>query len=98
MMRIYSCKYLKKFSGISLAPLGVFIRPDRLNDKRLIQHERIHWQQQKEMGILPFYLWYLAEGLWKGYPNISFEREAYENEGNPDYLLTRKRWQWRKYL
>jgi hypothetical protein len=65
-MKIFPCKYLKKFSGISLAPLGIFIRPDRLFDQTLFNHEKIHWQQQKEMGYLPFYLWYVVEWVFKG--------------------------------
>lgn len=97
-MKIYSCKYLKKFNGISLAPLGIFINPNSLTDKTLIHHEKIHWKQQKEMGFLPFYIWYGFEWLWKGYRNISFEREAYENDHNPDYLVRRKAWDWMKYL
>jgi len=97
-MKIYSCKYLKKFNGLSLAPLGIFIRPDRLTDKTLIHHEKIHWEQQKEMGFLPFYIWYGLEWMWKGYRKISFEREAYENDHNPDYLTQRKPWDWMKYI
>ena len=97
-MRIYPFKSLGWFSAITLSPLGVFIKPDRLTDKVLINHEKIHWEQQKEMLILPFYLWYVVEWMFKGYRQISFEREAYENDANPDYLKTRERWQWVKYL
>lgn len=97
-MRIYPFKYLGRFSAITLSPLGVFIKPDMLTNKALINHEKIHWEQQKEMLILPFYLWYVIEWMFKGYRQISFEREAYENDANPDYLKTRKRWQWVRYL
>lgn len=97
-MRIYPFKYLGRFSAITLSPLGVFIKPDLLANKALLNHEKIHWQQQKEMLILPFYVWYVVEWMFKGYRQISFEREAYENDVNPDYLKTRKKWQWVKYL
>ncbi|MBC8003884.1 MAG: hypothetical protein H7X84_00305 [Verrucomicrobia bacterium] len=97
-MRIYAFKYLGKFSGITLSPLGVFIKPDRLTDVTLINHEKIHWEQQKEMLIIPFYLWYIIEWMFKGYRTISFEREAYLQERNLHYLKTRKRYAWVKYL
>lgn len=32
------------------------------------------------------------------YRNISFEREAYDNESNPNYLQARKLYAWTKYL
>ena len=67
----------------------------------LIHHERIHLAQQVELLILPFYLWYLIEYLWhrcqgkphmQAYLAISFEREAYRHEKEPDYLTGRRFW------
>ena len=52
----------------------------------LLNHERIHLRQQVEMGVLFFYVWYVAEygirwlqyrNAYAAYRNISFEREAY---------------------
>ena len=72
-----------------------------------IRHESIHWEQQKEMLILPFFLWYLIEFIvnlfkfndWsKAYRNISFEREAYDFEKKKYYLEWRKRFAWFNYL
>lgn len=97
-MRLYPFKYLGRFSAITLSPLGVFVKPDKLTDITLINHERIHWQQQKEMLILPFYLWYVIEWMFKGYRHISFEREAYVNEHDLEYPGIRKRYAWVKYL
>ncbi|HLN75233.1 MAG: hypothetical protein ACM3O8_07405 [Methylococcaceae bacterium] len=97
-MKIYPFKYLGKFSGITLAPIGIFIKPAKLKDLCLLNHEHIHWQQQKEMLIVPFYLWYVIEWLFKGYRDISFEKEAYLNEHNPEYLTSRKRFAWTRYL
>lgn len=58
---------------------------------------------------LPIYLWwYILEYLIripiygfstnKAYKGISFEKEAYANETNLDYLRTRKRFCWLKYV
>ena len=51
-----------------------------------------------------FYVWYVLEWLIRlfmrgnAYRNISFEREAYDNEKNLSYLDTRKPFDWLKYL
>lgn len=59
-----------------------------LGDKT-VNHESIHLKQQIELLILPFYLWYGIEWIVRliqyknfkeAYRNISFEREAYDNE------------------
>lgn len=61
-----------------------------------VNHESIHSQQMKELLYLPFYIWYIIEWLIRlflkgnAYRNISFEREAYLNERNADYLSKRK--------
>ncbi|MEL5896298.1 hypothetical protein AAE250_22750 [Bacteroides sp. GD17] len=57
-------------------------------------------------GIV-FYLWYGAEWLVrlfilrdskKAYKAVSFEREAYDNEYNPNYLENSQYFAWIKYL
>ena len=67
-------------------------------DDVLINHERIHLRQQLEMLILPFYIWYLIEFYRKGYWEISFEKEAYDNEMDLNYLKKRRFFAFRKYL
>jgi hypothetical protein len=37
-----------------------------------------------------FFIIYLIEFIFKGYRNISFEREAYDNDENLNYLKSRK--------
>jgi len=58
-----------------------------------------------EMIILFFYLWYGVEymirwvmygNLKKAYRNISFEREAYDNDHLPEYK--RSPFSWTRYL
>lgn len=63
----------------------------------VLQHEAIHTAQLRELWVLPFYLIYLAEWLWRlltdprhAYRRISFEEEAYGHETDPDYLANRK--------
>lgn len=64
----------------------------------VLNHEKIHTAQMKELGCILFYIIYVLEWavrLFKkgnAYRNISFEREAYKNEGDMDYLEKRPKW------
>jgi hypothetical protein len=102
-------KYLtpRGFRGLTFYPF-VFLadKDDKLN-KVFINHERIHMRQQLELLILPFYLWYFTEYLFRliqykhrkeAYLNISFEREAYKNEKDLNYLKSRSFLRFMKYV
>lgn len=78
-------------------------REHTVSGERMINHERIHTAQMKEMLFVFFYLWYLAEWiirLVKGQPYeaISFEREAYERETNLAWIKERKKYYWIKFI
>jgi hypothetical protein len=65
--------------------------------KEARNHEAIHGRQQIELLLVFFYVIYIIEAIFKGYKNISFEKEAYANEKNFNYLNERKLFnQWRK--
>ena len=85
-----SISWFMNISGITLFPF-IILRNGDYNKWR-INHERIHLRQQLEMLIIPFFVWYIIEGIFKGYKNISFEKEAYDNQHNLDYLNTRPFW------
>lgn len=102
-------KYLtpRGFRGLTLFPF-VFMadKEDKLNVV-FINHEKIHIRQQLELLVLPFYIWYFLEFLvrwfqykntFEAYKNISFEREAYSNEKDLNYLKQRSFWRFLKYL
>lgn len=88
----------KGFKCINL--FGVlFVRKGCTMSDKDFNHEAIHTAQMKEMLYLFFYLAYLMEWIiklirlrnsLKAYYEISFEKEAYRNEGNLDYLKHRK--------
>jgi len=95
----------KRIIGITLCPFGVYIIEKYITDKNIINHESIHWKQQLEMLILPFYIFYILEFVVKlfkyggyAYINLSFEREAFANDKNLEYLKTRKNYAWVKYI
>jgi hypothetical protein len=92
----------KNIVAITLYPFHMYYNGlwDNLSNK-LINHEEVHWYQQKEMLIVFFYLWYVIEWLIKfiiygkgAYRRISFEREAYDNEHDQDYMDKRKHYAW----
>lgn len=94
--------------GLVLNLFGFYLtRDDSWVTPRIINHERIHDAQQRELLYIPFYLLYLLEYLFRliqyrnhdrAYRNISYEREAYANDSNPDYLKTRPHFSSLHYL
>jgi len=100
---ILLCKYIipNGYRSIALYPF-IFLKDKRQKeDLILLNHERIHITQQKELLVLFFYLWYAIEFLirlmihknWRiAYRYISFELEAYANESNLRYVKKRPRW------
>lgn len=72
-----------------------------------VRHEEIHIRQQKEMLVIFFLLWYGIEWLLRliqyrnrmtAYKNISFEREAYDNQMKVGYVDTRKHYSFINYI
>lgn len=108
-MFVIVSRYLmpKGFRGITLFPFIIVSDIELKSDAVIINHEKIHIRQQLELMILPFFVWYGIEFLVKyvvykdknlAYRNISFEREAYGNEKDLDYLKQRSFWKFLKYL
>ncbi len=97
-------RFLTFFLGGGQLPAAMAFYPFVILNSRvvatpeLINHERIHLRQQLEMLIIPFYVWYLIEYYSKGYYNVSFEKEAYNNEKNLNYLKKRSIFAFTKYL
>ncbi len=106
---ILIAKYLipKGFVGITLFPFIFLKKKDLKDDQVLVNHEKIHLKQQAELLLIFFYIFYILEWVFKilrhknsylAYKNISFEREAYQNENNFNYIKKRKFWAFIKYL
>ena len=65
---------------------------------RCINHESIHNAQAKDChGYFLYYLRYLGQWIKYGYRNCPFEREAYDNQNDLNYLDNRKPEAWKKY-
>lgn len=108
-MKIVKNKYIPYVGFCALYFFGLlFVRECCRITERLLRHESIHHEQAKEMLFVGFYVWYLVEWVVRvavqlcggpsAYYSISFEREAYSNEDDVDYLHTRKHYAWMHYI
>ncbi|QXP72579.1 hypothetical protein H0I31_02440 [Tenacibaculum sp. AHE15PA] len=97
----------KGFVGVTLYPFIFLKRKDLKHNAELVNHEKIHLEQQRELFIIFFFLFYFIEWFikflkykdkLKAYKNLSFEREAYLNENNLYYIEKRKFWAFLNYL
>lgn len=93
----------KGFAGINLFGI-LFVRKNVVVTDRMLNHEKIHTAQMKELLYVGFYMWYFIEWLIRlcndhktAYRNISFEAEAYSNQGNMGYLNNRNRFCFWRY-
>ncbi|MDE7097164.1 MAG: hypothetical protein K2O47_06705 [Muribaculaceae bacterium] len=103
---IIKCRWMRK--GYCLNLFGtLWARDTSWIDKYVVNHERIHNAQMRELLFIPFYIVYVLEwlvrlvqfGSWhKAYMNISFEREAYKNGHDLNYLNGRRRFASFRYL
>lgn len=99
----------KGYIALTLYP-WVFIRTElkKKYTPTVNRHETTHGLQQIETVWIFFLLIYLIEYIIKfficgfnhnrAYRSISFEQEAYHNQGNVSYNETRKHYSWIKYI
>ncbi|MDE6337593.1 MAG: hypothetical protein K2L34_13600 [Muribaculaceae bacterium] len=99
--RLMPKKYCLNLFGI------YFTRDKTWINKYVVNHERIHDAQQRELLYIPFYILYILEWLFRllqyrnqpeAYMNISFEREAYAHGDNLSYLQHRRPYSFLRYL
>ena len=92
---------------MALFPCIIFREKSFQHDSIIMNHELIHHRQQTELLIIPFYFFYLVNYLinrikyrshHEAYRNIIFEREAYANDNNLQYLRSRKLWAFVKFI
>ena len=89
--------------AMALYPFMLFKSKNLKGNEAIIRHEMIHFKQQLELLIIPFYLLYVLHFLInlikyrnrsKAYFNICFEKEAYANDQDASYLEKRKAYAW----
>jgi len=102
-------KYIvpRGYIGITIFPFVILKTKKLKQDLVLLNHEKIHLRQQIELLVIPFFIIYVFEflirliqyGKWNlAYRNISFEREAYANEKDLNYLKSRSFLKFKSYF
>lgn len=86
----------------------IVLRDKELADSaRLINHEKIHFKQQLELLFVGQWILYVVfyfrnlikyKDHHKAYMLIPFEKEAYANDRNMNYLKNRRAFAWWKYV
>lgn len=104
---VASWLFTKNFRGLAIFPFIILKENSLKSNSTLINHEKIHIRQQLELLWVIFFVWYGIEFLvrliqfkntYEAYQNISFEKEAYQNDTNLNYLKQRKFWKFAQYL
>ncbi len=107
MFLVFRYILAKNVAAMALWPFIILRNRDLKYNQRLLNHEKIHLRQQLELLVIFFYLWYGIEFLihffrykdqYTAYRRISFEREAYENDENLNYLKKRTLWSFLNYM
>ena len=84
----------------------LFYRDEKLRED-VRTHEYIHFRQQLELLFVGMWFIYIVNFLinllkykefYKSYKNVVFEKEAYSNDKDSNYLNNRKVFSWVKYL
>lgn len=103
-LRIIAGKYV---NAIAIFPFIIVRNQEVKASEVTIHHEKIHFRQQIELLIIPFYILYITfyifyrikgHNHFNAYMNIPFEKEAYQNDTNFDYIKTRSFCDWRKFI
>jgi hypothetical protein len=109
-MKIIENRFLPPRGFLAINILGImFIRKGNRHfvQEETVTHEGIHTEQMKELLYVFFYFLYAVEYIIRlfvcrnrdvAYRSISFEQEAYNNEGNVNYRRERKRFAFVRYI
>lgn len=78
---VFFKKKLKaNYNARTIPPFGIFISDENRDNKALIEHEQVHWQQYRDKGLLRFYYDYFTQLKKYGYDNMPMEKVARTNE------------------
>ena len=81
--KIYYKKTLPgNYNALTLPPFGIFILESEKQNKHLLQHELIHWEQYNKMGLVNWLLNFSSELNKFGYDKAPMEIEARKEECN----------------
>ena len=81
------------FRGICIPYIGIFIKEKYETDYTLIEHEAIHLDQFKRMGIFMYILRYITQLIFIGYDSMPMELEARQTDSS---LWSYRKRNWKK--
>jgi|TARA_B110000914_G_C15353458_1_gene395024 hypothetical protein len=102
-MKYRTIENIKLPFGIWAIALYPFIICRGKLQKEIRNHEVIHLRQQLELLVIGFYTLYVLfwivglfkrKSIYDAYRSIPFEKEAYDNASNFDYLSNRRLFSW----
>lgn len=73
------------YNAMTVPPLGIYITENQKDNRKLLQHEFVHWQQYRETGAIIFVLKYLIQKLLYGYDKMPLEIEARKIVGETNF-------------
>ena len=80
---IYTWKKLPgNNQATTLPPFGIIVKESLIHNIPVIKHEKCHWQQYQERGLVKYYFDNLKELFNNGYENNSMETQCYIAENN----------------
>lgn len=107
---IITSKFLTKMLSIVISVYAITLFPFIILsedvDEFTMNHELIHFEQQKELFVVGFYALYVYDfikGMIKyknkdmAYYLIRFEQEAYNYESDLGYIVDREKNAWKEY-
>lgn len=107
---IITSKFLTKMLSVVISVYAITLFPfiilSEEVDEYTMNHELIHFEQQKELFVVGFYALYVYDfirGMIKyrnkdmAYYLIRFEQEAYNYESDLGYIIDREKNAWKQY-
>lgn len=78
----YKNRLYKNYNARTIPPFGIYVNKKNKNNAELLNHEKIHWKQYQDKGLINYYSEYLNEINNFGYDNSPMEISARINESN----------------
>jgi hypothetical protein len=67
---------LPPYRGMTIPPFGIFIKKTHKGNKRILNHDLVHWKQYLRLGLFLFYIRYFFQLIIFGYDKMPMEKEA----------------------
>ena len=85
---IYKDRLIKNYNAQTMPPFFIRIQEEDKDNKVLLKHELVHWEQYRKTGALIFNTRYFLEKLIYGYDKMPMEIEARKLSGEKEECIT----------